>query len=192
MEKKKYWLTPNDMMDTLNAEFNFDFDPCPHPRPEKFDGLEAEWGQRNYVNPPFTGGVMKWVKNGIVERDKGKLVVFILPMYTVRAISVLAEAGAEIRYAGSPIWNAIEDGSPNPAKPSSRQPCMLMILRHHHPLCIICDDSGCKHCLETHHEIQMDQRMDTPQRLEIGRNDQNLVSGLRVQETGAVYEKEIV
>ena len=34
--------------------------------------------------------------------------------------------------------------------------------------------------------------MDTPQRLEIGRNDQNLVSGLRVQETGAVYEKEIV
>ena len=52
-------------MDKLNAEFNFDYDPCPHPRPKDYDGLVADWGKRNYVNPPFVGGWMKWVHKGI-------------------------------------------------------------------------------------------------------------------------------
>jgi hypothetical protein len=73
--KKRYWATPPDMMKELNDEFHFDYDPCPHPRPEGYDGLEVEWGQRNYVNPPFVGGVMKWVRKGIEEHKNGKLVV---------------------------------------------------------------------------------------------------------------------
>ncbi len=64
---KHYWVTPPDLMQQLMTEFYFDYDPCPHPRPEGFDGLTVEWGQCNWVNPPFTGGVMAWVKKAIVE-----------------------------------------------------------------------------------------------------------------------------
>ena len=52
IDQKHYWLIPPDLYNELNAEFNFDFDPCPYPRPEGFDGLTCEWGKRNWVNPP--------------------------------------------------------------------------------------------------------------------------------------------
>ena len=42
---KHYWLTPPDLMKQLRDEFNFDFDPCPFPKPDDFDGLRCEWGK---------------------------------------------------------------------------------------------------------------------------------------------------
>ena len=51
---KHYWLTPKNIYESLDKEFHFDFDPCPYPLHEGFDGLTCEWGESNYVNPPFT------------------------------------------------------------------------------------------------------------------------------------------
>lgn len=126
--KKHYWKTPPDLMKKLQNRFNFDFDPCPHPRPRGFDGLEGEWGIRNWVNPPFTGGVTKWIYKAIEEQQKGKMSVIILPFYQVRAIVKLEMAGAIIEYVGRPQWWSLEDDEPNPVKETEWQPCVLCIL----------------------------------------------------------------
>ena len=131
--KKHYWKTSPEMMAELQEKYDFDFDPCPYPRPEGFDGLVVDWGKCNWVNPPFTGGVMKWVRKAIVERDKGNLSVLILPIYQMRAISVLDDNGAQMEYAGKPQWLALEDDEPNPVKLQDRQPCIYAVLANTNP-----------------------------------------------------------
>lgn len=121
---KHYWLTPPDLMDRLNNEFNFDFDPCPYPKPKGFDGLTCDWGQSNYVNPPFGSiihqgpgdkkpkkkGPTAWVRKAIKEHQKGKTVVLVYPID--KWVLMLVEAGAEIRNLGDVKWCATEDGTP--------------------------------------------------------------------------------
>lgn len=106
---KHYWLTPPELMEALDEEFGFDFDACPYPRPDGFDGLTAEWGASSYVNPPFNGPTA-WVRKAIEEAAKGKDVVFVFP--TPKWIHYLLLAGAEFRSLGDVRWCATEDGSP--------------------------------------------------------------------------------
>jgi hypothetical protein len=105
---KHYWLTPPELMRQLDLEFGFDFDPCPYPQPKNFDGLTAEWGQSNYVNPPFKGPT-KWVRKAIAEHKKGKRVIFVFPID--KWIHMMIEAGAEIRNLRDIRWCATEDMS---------------------------------------------------------------------------------
>lgn len=44
------WRTPRALYQGLDAEFHFDYDPCP-PTPT-FDGLATNWGEVNFCNPP--------------------------------------------------------------------------------------------------------------------------------------------
>jgi len=80
MSERLNWKTPKRFYEVLDAEFHFDFDPCPV-KPA-FDGLEIEWGKRNFVNPPYGREIPKWVKKGFEESCKGKLVVFLIPSRT--------------------------------------------------------------------------------------------------------------
>ena len=73
------WNTPEAFYQILNNEFRFDFDPCPEN--PTFDGLNIDWGRRNFVNPPFSEW-QKWTEKGYVEAHKGKLVVFLIAART--------------------------------------------------------------------------------------------------------------
>ena len=117
------------MYDALNREFGFDFDPCPHPRPEGFDGLAIPWGQMNYVNPPFrrtdgnTDGPTAFVRKAIKEQAEGRSSVLLLPVQSY--VNLLLEAGAELRSAGRTRFLDTETKEPLPG-PS---PTFLAILK---------------------------------------------------------------
>src|SRR5690554_5013330 len=80
------WETPPKLYQELDDEFNFDFDPCPinfGEITEDTDGLLIEWGERNYINPPYSRKLKEaFVKKAIEEANKGKLCVMLLPVST--------------------------------------------------------------------------------------------------------------
>lgn len=113
---KHYWLTPPKLMEELQSEFNFTFDPCPFPKPDDFDGLTAEWGESNYVNPPF-GSIMHqgkkkgptaWMRKAISENKKGKRVVIVYPVD--KWLLMMLAAGAKVRNLGDVKWMPTEGG----------------------------------------------------------------------------------
>jgi len=117
-DTKHYWLTPPDVYDVLNSEFNFTFDPCPYPLPEGFDGLTCEWGASNYVNPPF-GSIMHngkkkgptaWARKAIAEMNKGKDVVLVYPVD--KWVLMLLKVSSEVMNLGDVRWLATEDQTP--------------------------------------------------------------------------------
>ena len=100
------WKTPKWLYNELDAEFHFDFDPCPLNHDiSLWDGLEIEWLDSNFVNPPYSKGedVCKknckkkscidrghhiskricgkedFIKKSYEEWQKGKTVVLLIP-----------------------------------------------------------------------------------------------------------------
>lgn len=126
VDGKHYWLTPPVLYAALDAEFHFDFDPCPWPLPEGFDGLTCRWGSANHVNPPFGSivhqgrkkGPTAWVRKALDEQARGRLSVLVYPMDKWQ-LMLLGEThprpgGVEVRNLGDVRWLAIEDGSVGP------------------------------------------------------------------------------
>lgn len=123
-DQKHYWLTPwsDPVFVALVKEFGpFDFDPCPYPLPEGFDGLTCEWGQNNYVNVPFGSimhegkkkGMTAWVRKALAEHAKGKRVVMVYPIdkWVLMLLKAILGDHATVRNLGDVRWLAIEDGS---------------------------------------------------------------------------------
>lgn len=115
-----YWLTPWDAPEFVSLATRygpFTFDPCPFPKPDDFDGLTADWGDSNYVNPPFGSiihqgkkkGPTAWARKAIAEAQKGKRVVLVYPID--KWVLMLLGAGAKVENLGDVRWLATEDGS---------------------------------------------------------------------------------
>lgn len=78
------WGTPEDLYQALDLEFGFDFDPTPlNHDTSKWCGLEVEWGEVNFVNPPYSRKLKEaFIKKAVEESKKGKQVVMLLPVST--------------------------------------------------------------------------------------------------------------
>lgn len=74
------WATPSDLYAALNAEFHFNFDPCP--LEGEGDGLAplfCEWrGKRVFCNPPYGPQIKDWLVRGL----EAAVAVFLVPSRT--------------------------------------------------------------------------------------------------------------
>lgn len=119
--KKQDWKTPTKLMNELDNEFHFNFDPCP--TNPTFDGLSIEWKSRNYINPPYNQKD-KWIKKAYEEFKKGKLCVMLLPSRTdTKAFHtyIYKQPGIEIRFIKGRL--CFDDKSPAPF------PSMIIIMK---------------------------------------------------------------
>lgn len=84
LNNKDDWKTPKEFYEKLNNEFNFDFDPCPYQHDiSLWNGLQISWGERNYINPPYSQKLKEqFIIKAIDESKLGKLCVMLLPVST--------------------------------------------------------------------------------------------------------------
>lgn len=96
--KSDDWSTPQDTFAALDAEFSFDFDPCPI---GGGSGLTQDWLRRAFVNPPYSN-VRGFLDKAMQEIDAGRtdVAVFLVPSRTDTKWwhEVVMTRAAEIRF----------------------------------------------------------------------------------------------
>ena len=73
----EHWATPKAVYAALDAEFHFDYDPCPlH---SEADGLQVNWGgHRVFCNPPYGPAIRKFLD----KAAEAQIAVFLIPART--------------------------------------------------------------------------------------------------------------
>lgn len=116
------WATPTAVYAALNAEFGFNFDPCP--LDGTGDGLAplfCEWrGKRVFCNPPYGPGLAEWLRRGL----EAELAVYLIPARTDTRWfhEIVLPRAAEIRF----VKGRLKFGD---AKNSAPFPSMIVIFR---------------------------------------------------------------
>jgi len=81
--KSDNWVTPDKVFNKIEKYFciprSILFDPCP--LDPKWNGLEIEWDDFNFVNPPYTS-LTDFVSKSITQYKKHKTIVLLLPSKT--------------------------------------------------------------------------------------------------------------
>ena len=106
--KSDEYATPQDLYDSLDAEFHFNLDPCStdtnckcekHFTPDQ-DGLKQNWGGcRVFCNPPYSR-IAEWTEKCYREGCKDNtLVVLLIPARTdTKYFHNFIKGRAEIRF----------------------------------------------------------------------------------------------
>jgi site-specific DNA-methyltransferase (adenine-specific) len=126
------WATPQDVYDSLDAEFHFTLDPCATDDNHKCEvyytiddnGLLQNWGgQTVFCNPPYSR-IGEWVEKAYREsRKDNTVVVLLIPSRTdTRYFHNFIYQRAEIRF----VRGRIKFGD---SKNSAPFPSMVIIFR---------------------------------------------------------------
>ena len=133
--KSDDWATPEALYRELDAEFDFDDDPCPIGQPAPLfgtpDGLSRKWGNRVFCNPPYSNVVAFLEK---ATREHPAVCVFLVPARTDTAwFHDYILGRAEIRF----IRGRLKFGN---AKTGAPFPSLIAIFREEYPFSC---DHGC-------------------------------------------------
>jgi site-specific DNA-methyltransferase (adenine-specific) len=126
-KKTDNWQTPKWLYDELDAEFQFDFDPCP--LNSTFDGLKCDWGESNFVNPPYSN-VKGFLQKAHEQLDKGiaKTIVFLTFANTdTKWFHDYAYGQAELRFIKGRLKFVDANGV---TQNSAMRPSMLIIFQN--------------------------------------------------------------
>ena len=106
-DKEQNFLTPDSIM----SKYATYYDPCPHPRPFGFNGLEVDWGEKAFVNPPW-GNIRPWVEKAVLESKRGCCVHMLLPATpTTRVFQDVILPNAEVEWLrGRVAYHRLIDG----------------------------------------------------------------------------------
>lgn len=123
------WATPQELFDTVNAEFNFTLDAAASDDNTKVksnyftaddNALVQDWGNNVvWLNPPYgnkTGSLQEWVKKSHDASIKGATVVMLIPARTnTNWFHDICLAKGEVRFVrGRPKFGGATHGLPQP------------------------------------------------------------------------------
>ena len=78
------WATPDYILNDIRKEFGEFFDPCPLKHNlNEWDGLEIEWKEVNFVNPPYNNkDKVAFINKSYQESLKGRTSILLIPSAT--------------------------------------------------------------------------------------------------------------
>ena len=128
--KTDKWMTPPEVYESLNKEFQFNFDPCPIDWKEgDVDGLTVEWGTSTFCNPPYSK-VAKWIEKAHSEWKKGKTVVMLINVITdTKAFHDYIYNKAELRFFKGRLKFINPSADASAKTQASPKPSMLVVFR---------------------------------------------------------------
>lgn len=95
------WATPDYILEDIKKEFGEFFDLCPlNHNINKWNGLEIEWKNINFINPPYNNkDKVAFIKKAYEESLKGRICILLIPVTTdIPIFHELILPYAEIRF----------------------------------------------------------------------------------------------
>lgn len=122
------WRTPRTLWERLCKEFDFDLDVAATPddrligeRREGWDALLplAQWGQRNYINPPYGNALRHWADCAYCHaKYNSEMVAMLLPARTdTRWWHEYVMHADEVRFFQGRLKFVAPDGTPMTSAP---------------------------------------------------------------------------